>query len=381
MSARAAAFPGSKTATGPAVSGPGQKVAVAVDRVTMVYPGGGGQPALDGVSLNIHKNEFFTLLGPSGCGKTTLLRLIAGFEQPTEGELSLGGVSLVGKMPFERPVNTVFQSYALFPHMTVAQNIGFGLEMNKVPAAEIRATAQRMLQMVRLDGMAERRPHQLSGGQQQRVALARALANQPQVLLLDESLSALDLQLRKEMQIELKRLQRETGITFVFVTHDQEEALTMSDRIAVMQGGRVQQVGTPQDIYDRPCNRFVAGFIGEMNLLQAVARDGVADLGQAGHLALHDANFAAPANGSSLTLAVRPERLRLAPTGNFKGGLNGHIVDRLYLGNDTTYLVQLAGQALCRVRMQNDNADDLDWQPGDTVCVQAAPGSLHRLTD
>lgn len=381
MSARAAAFPGSKTATGPAVSGPGQKVAVAVDRVTMVYPGGGGQPALDGVSLNIHENEFFTLLGPSGCGKTTLLRLIAGFEQPTEGELSLGGVSLVGKMPFERPVNTVFQSYALFPHMTVAQNIGFGLEMNKVPAAEIRATAQRMLQLVRLDGMAERRPHQLSGGQQQRVALARALANQPQVLLLDESLSALDLQLRKEMQIELKRLQRETGITFVFVTHDQEEALTMSDRIAVMQGGRVQQVGTPQDIYDRPCNRFVAGFIGEMNLWQAVARDGVADLGPAGHLALPDANFAAPANGSSLTLAVRPERLRLAPVGHAKGGLNGQIVDRLYLGNDTTYLVQLAGQALCRVRIQNDNADDLDWQPGDTVCVQAAPGSLRRLTD
>jgi spermidine/putrescine transport system ATP-binding protein len=253
--------------------------------------------------------------------------------------------------------------------------------MKKVPAAERHATAERMLQLVRLDGMAERRPHQLSGGQQQRVALARALANQPQVLLLDESLSALDLQLRKEMQIELKRLQRETGITFVFVTHDQEEALTMSDRIAVMQGGRVQQVGTPQDIYDRPCNRFVAGFIGEMNLWHAVARDGMADLGPTGHLALPEANFAVPANGSALTLAVRPERLRLAPTGNVKGGLNGQIVDRLYLGNDTTYLVRLAGQALCRVRMQNDNADDLDWQPGDAVCVQAAPGSLHRLTD
>jgi spermidine/putrescine transport system ATP-binding protein len=380
MNARAEASSIAITAAGPAVTGSTQKVAVAVDRVTMVYPGG-GQPALDGVSLNIHENEFFTLLGPSGCGKTTLLRLIAGFEQPTAGELSLGGVSLVGKMPFERPVNTVFQSYALFPHMTVAQNIGFGLEMKKVPAAERLATAERMLQLVRLDGMAERRPHQLSGGQQQRVALARALANQPQVLLLDESLSALDLQLRKEMQIELKRLQRETGITFVFVTHDQEEALTMSDRIAVMQGGRVQQVGTPQDIYDRPCNRFVAGFIGEMNLWHAVARDGMADLGPTGHLALPEANFAVPANGSALTLAVRPERLRLAPTGNVKGGLSGQIVDRLYLGNDTTYLVQLAGQALCRVRMQNDNADDLDWQPGDAVCVQAAPGSLHRLTD
>ena len=363
----------------------GQGVAVAADGVTMVYPGG-GQRALDRVSLDILENEFFTLLGPSGCGKTTLLRLIAGFEQPTEGELRLDGVSLVGKMPFERPVNTVFQSYALFPHMTVAQNIGFGLEMKKTPAADIRATTERMLRLVRLEGMAQRRPNQLSGGQQQRVALARALATQPRVLLLDESLSALDLQLRKDMQVELKRLQRETGITFVFVTHDQEEALTMSDRIAVMEGGRVQQVGTPEDIYERPCNRFVAGFIGEMNLWQGVARAGMADLGEAGLLALPQTSDGAaqPADGGTLTLAVRPERLRLLATSEVNqavGSLRGQIVDRLYLGNDTTYLVQLPGQAVCRVRAQNDSARHVDWQRGDTVCVQAAPGSLHLLND
>ena len=361
----------------------GQAVAVAADGVTMVYPGG-GQKALDGVSLDILENEFFTLLGPSGCGKTTLLRLIAGFEQPTEGELRLDGVSLVGKMPFERPVNTVFQSYALFPHMTVAQNIDFGLEMKKTPTADIRTTTERMLRLVRLEGMAQRKPHQLSGGQQQRVALARALATQPRVLLLDESLSALDLQLRKDMQVELKRLQRETGITFVFVTHDQEEALTMSDRIAVMQGGRVQQVGTPEDIYERPCNRFVAGFIGEMNLWQGLARAGMADLGEAGLVALPHAcgGSVQPVDGSELTLAVRPERLRLLPASDMSqvsGGLRGQIVDRLYLGNDTTYLVQLPGQAVCRVRAQNDSARHVDWQRGDAVCVQAAPGSLHLL--
>lgn len=364
------------------------RVAVAVDRVSMVYPGGGGHKALDGVSLDILENEFFTLLGPSGCGKTTLLRLIAGFEQPTEGELRLDRVSLVGKMPFERPVNTVFQSYALFPHMTVAQNIGFGLEMKGTPKTEIRAAAERMLRLVRLEGMAERRPHQLSGGQQQRVALARALATQPRVLLLDESLSALDLQLRKEMQVELKRLQRETGITFVFVTHDQEEALTMSDRIAVMQGGQVQQVGTPEDIYDRPCNRFVAGFIGEMNLWRAKVRAGLADLGEAGQLPLSGLMAAhttstgdAPTDGNTLTVAVRPERLRLAPADDAPSGLRGQIADRLYLGNDTTYLVQLPGQGLCRVRAQNDSAEGVLWQRGDAVAVQAAPGSLHLLGD
>src|SRR5579871_4854188 len=214
--------------------------------------------ALDNVSIAIRQNEFFTLLGPSGCGKTTLLRLIAGFEQPTAGEILLHGKPVEHLPPYQRAVNTVFQSYALFPHMTVAQNIGFGLEMQGRPAAERARRVEEMLALVKLAGLAARRPSQLWGGQQQRVALARALANRPKVLLLDEPLSALDLKLRKEMQIELKRLQHETGITFIFVTHDQEEALTMSDRIAVMNTGRVQQIGTPEEIYDNPTNRFVA---------------------------------------------------------------------------------------------------------------------------
>ncbi|WP_256927433.1 ABC transporter ATP-binding protein, partial [Pseudomonas aeruginosa] len=224
--------------------------AIAIERICMEFgTPGQGLKALDDVSLDIHANEFFTLLGPSGCGKTTLLRLIAGFERPSSGSIRLYGEHMEGLPPFRRPVNTVFQSYALFPHMSVADNIGFGLEMQGRPRSEIDATVSRMLDLVKLPEVGKRRADQLSGGQQQRIALARALASRPKVLLLDESLSALDLKLRKEMQIELKRLQHETGITFIFVTHDQEEALTMSDRIAVMSKGKVLQVGTPSDIY------------------------------------------------------------------------------------------------------------------------------------
>ncbi len=218
--------------------------------------------ALDDVSIDIRKGEFFTLLGPSGCGKTTLLRLIAGFEMPTSGTILLDGQDITTLPPHKRPVNTVFQSYALFPHLTVAQNVGFGLEMQGRPRREVQETVAQMLALVKLEPMAARKTSQLSGGQQQRIALARALAPQPKVLLLDEPLSALDMKLRKDMQIELKRLQTETGITFVFVTHDQEEALTMSDRIGVMSAGKLQQVGSPRDIYTRPVNRFVASFIG-----------------------------------------------------------------------------------------------------------------------
>ncbi|MEH1283133.1 ABC transporter ATP-binding protein, partial [Pseudomonas aeruginosa] len=242
--------------------------AIAIERICMEFgTPGQGLKALDDVSLDIHANEFFTLLGPSGCGKTTLLRLIAGFEQPSSGSIRLYGERMEGLPPFRRPVNTVFQSYALFPHMSVAENIGFGLEMQGRPRTEIDATVSRMLELVKLPEVGKRRADQLSGGQQQRIALARALASRPKVLLLDESLSALDLKLRKEMQIELKRLQHETGITFIFVTHDQEEALTMSDRIAVMSKGKVLQVGTPSDIYEAPLNRAVADFIGETNFL------------------------------------------------------------------------------------------------------------------
>ena len=256
------------------VTGNAREADVAIDirGVTKVFGSGdSGFRALDNVSASIRQNEFFTLLGPSGCGKTTLLRLIAGFEFPTGGRILLDGEDIAALPPFRRPVNTVFQSYALFPHLTVAKNIGFGLEMLGRPAAEIASTVERMLALVKMEPMADRLTDQISGGQQQRVALARALAPNPRVLLLDEPLSALDLKLRKEMQIELKRLQSETGITFVFVTHDQEEALTMSDRIAVMSAGRILQVGSPREIYDRPTERFVADFIGETNFLEGEA--------------------------------------------------------------------------------------------------------------
>ena len=245
---------------------------IAVEARHVVKAFGQGETAvraLDDVSVNIRKGEFFTLLGPSGCGKTTLLRLIAGFEMPSDGTILLEGADITTLPPNKRPVNTVFQSYALFPHLTVAQNVGFGLEMLGRPKAEVAATTARMLALVKLEALANRKTSQLSGGQQQRVALARALAPAPKVLLLDEPLSALDLKLRKEMQIELKRLQLETGITFIFVAHDQEEALTMSDRIGVMSAGKLQQVGTPKEIYNNPVNRFVASFIGESNFLPA----------------------------------------------------------------------------------------------------------------
>src|SRR5687767_436543 len=248
--------------------------AVEAKGVTKVF--GAGQDAvraLDGVSVTIRQNEFFTLLGPSGCGKTTLLRLIAGFEFPTEGEILLYGQDIAPLPPFRRPVNTVFQNYSLFPHMTVGQNIGFGLEMLGKPKAEVEARVTEMLRLVRMEELRNRKTSQISGGQQQRVALARALAPAPKVLLLDEPLSALDYKLRKDMQIELKRLQHETGITFIFVTHDQEEALTMSDRVAVMSTGRILQIGSPHEIYDRPQNRFVANFIGETNFLEGRVTD------------------------------------------------------------------------------------------------------------
>ncbi|MEM9627985.1 MAG: ABC transporter ATP-binding protein, partial [Pseudomonadota bacterium] len=227
----------------------------------------GSFTAIKQATLNIGDNEFFTLLGPSGCGKTTLLRMIAGFEDVTAGAIFLYGEEIENLPPHKRPVNTVFQQYALFPHMTVVANVAFGMQRLKLPKAEIAERTKRMLDLVKLGAFAERKPHQLSGGQQQRVALARAMAPSPKVLLLDEPLSALDLKLRQAMRVELKQLQEETGITFVFVTHDQEEALTMSDRITVMSEGEIQQIGTPGEIYERPLNRFVADFIGETNLL------------------------------------------------------------------------------------------------------------------
>ena len=319
--------------------------AISIESLSMEYgAAGSGHLALDTVSLEIRDNEFFTLLGPSGCGKTTLLRLIAGFEQPSAGVIRLYGEPMQDLPPFRRPVNTVFQSYALFPHMTVAQNIGFGLEMQGKPKTEIAATVEKMLALVKLPDVGNRRADQLSGGQQQRIALARALASRPRVLLLDESLSALDMKLRKDMQIELKRLQAETGITFIFVTHDQEEALTMSDRIAVMSKGRILQVGTPNEIYERPLNRTVADFIGETNFLEADPFAGGARLADGQVLSL-----AGMPESGRITLAIRPERVSLTDAGN----LAGEVEEVVYIGTDTLYLLKVAGQSGFRVRQQN----------------------------
>jgi spermidine/putrescine transport system ATP-binding protein len=346
---------------------------------------GAGQDAvhaLDDVSLTIRENEFFTLLGPSGCGKTTLLRLIGGFEQPSAGDVFLRGQPLTGLPPFKRPINTVFQSYALFPHLTVGQNIAFGLEMLGRPKEERAARVEQMLALVKLQGYANRKPAQLSGGQQQRVALARALASQPKVLLLDEPLSALDLKLRKEMQIELKRLQTETGITFVFVTHDQEEALTMSDRLAVMEAGQILQIGSPTEIYEHPQRRFVADFIGETNFLEArieaAGSGAVARLACGGALALNG-HAGAAASGEPVTLAVRPERAVIAAAG--AEGLPAKVGAVVYLGTDTTYHLTLADGTPFVVRTQNSAGARLDLASGAAVTVQIAPAAIQRLAD
>ena len=326
--------------------------------------------ALDDVSVEIREGEFFTLLGPSGCGKTTLLRLIAGFEMPTDGVILLDGQDITYLPPNKRPVNTVFQSYALFPHLTVAQNIAFGLEMLGRPAAEVKARTAEMLALVKLETMASRKTSQLSGGQQQRVALARALAPQPKVLLLDEPLSALDLKLRQAMQIELKRLQVETGITFVFVTHDQEEALTMSDRIGVMSNGKLQQVGTPKEIYTRPKNRFVASFIGETNFMTASAAGGKVRLGS-GDLV----EFETPITGD-VTLTIRPEQLRLVPASE-TGAIAATISNLVYFGTDTHVHLDLADGTELVARVQSPATGDAGLERGTKVGVRFAPGALQ----
>jgi len=336
---------------------------------------GGSARTLDEVSLSIGQGEFFTLLGPSGCGKTTLLRMIAGFERQDSGSIRLNGEMLDGLPPHRRPVNTVFQSYAVFPHMSVAANIAFGLQMQRRTRAEIAERVAEMVALVRLDGMERRRPAQLSGGQQQRVALARALAARPLVLLLDEPLSALDLKLRGEMQLELKRLQAEVGITFVFVTHDQGEALALSDRIAVMRAGKVLQVGTPREIYESPASVFVADFVGESNLLPATRIDiGRFRLGCGAELNADDGSC----QGPSVTLAVRPERATLA---RHEGtdGLPGTVDQVVYLGTDTTYHLRLTDGAMLRVREQNRAATAPMASPGDAVRVTIPPDAVRVL--
>ncbi|RJG44492.1 MULTISPECIES: ABC transporter ATP-binding protein [unclassified Mesorhizobium] len=337
--------------------------------------------ALDNVSVPIRENEFFTLLGPSGCGKTTLLRLIAGFDFPTDGQILLYGNDIAPLPPFKRPVNTVFQNYALFPHMTVAENIGFGLQMLGKPKAEIDARVSQMLKLVKMEALAKRRTSQISGGQQQRVALARALAPQPKVLLLDEPLSALDYKLRKEMQIELKRLQNETGITFIFVTHDQEEALTMSDRIAVMSAGKILQVGTPWDIYDKPAERFVADFIGETNFLIAKI-DGVANGKAKATLKSGKTIPATVAEGftpkGEATIVVRPEHAKAVKGA---GELSGTVENIVYFGTDTHILVRLDDGDLFTVRQQNSRSASCGFEEGERIGVSISDDAAQVLKD
>ncbi len=309
-------------------------VAVSFERVSRHF---GEVRAVDGVSFEIADGEFFSMLGPSGSGKTTCLRLIAGFEQPSGGAILIHGRKMAGVPPYERDVNTVFQDYALFPHMTVADNVAYGLMIRKVGKDERRRRAEEMLEMVALAGMGGRKPSQLSGGQRQRVALARALINQPSVLLLDEPLGALDLKLREQMQVELKAIQRRVGITFIYVTHDQGEALSMSDRLAVFNHGRVEQIGAPADIYEHPATAFVAGFVGVSNLL--------------------DGEVARAVTGSPGAFSIRPEKIRIsgadAPVPEGCHAATGRIASVLYLGAHTRYAVALDGGGELTVIDQN----------------------------
>lgn len=331
--------------------------------------------ALDSVSISILKGEFFTLLGPSGCGKTTLLRLIAGFETPTAGHILLNARDITNEPPNRRPINTVFQSYALFPHLSVRDNVGFGLLMKGRQKQDIARTVDRALELVRLTALSDRKPQELSGGQQQRVALARALAPEPEVLLLDEPLSALDLKLRKEMQSELKRLQLELGITFIFVTHDQEEALTMSDRIGVMSAGRLLQVGPPREIYNHPVNRFVADFIGETNFIPAEVRAGVASIAGGTEIPV---NPAAPEGAH--TLALRPEHVRIVAAGT-DAVLTATVGQSTYFGTDSHVELRLADGTMIVARQQSGATDAETPAPGTTVGVSFPAAAVQVLED
>jgi spermidine/putrescine transport system ATP-binding protein len=364
---------------------------VRLDRVTKRF---GDFTAVDDLSLTIERGEFFSLLGPSGCGKTTTLRMVGGFEEASAGIIYLGEQDVTDLPPFRRDVNTVFQNYALFPHLSVYENVAFGLRRRKVSDDEIRRRVAEMLELVELPGYEHRKPGQLSGGQQQRVALARALINHPRVLLLDEPLGALDLKLRKQMQIELKRIQTEVGITFVYVTHDQEEAMTMSDRIAVMRSGRIEQLGPPEELYERPRTEFVAGFLGVSNLIdgRVTGRDnGLVEI------TLPDGTrLRAPAEGTpaqrEVRMGVRPEKLRVtaadtehrAAIGEGLNAIEGTILDASYIGVSTQYLVETMDRLPMTVYAQNLETSGsaealadgqrviLTWKPQHTFVIDAA---------
>jgi putative spermidine/putrescine transport system ATP-binding protein len=339
--------------------------------VVSAYKAFGDVAAVDGVDLLVRAGEFFTMLGPSGSGKTTTLRLIAGFERPDSGRVLLGGEDVTGVPPYARDVNTVFQDYALFPHMTVAANVEYGLRVKKVPRAERTRRVAEALEMVRLGAHGSRKPSQLSGGQRQRVALARAIVNRPKVLLLDEPLGALDLKLRQEMQIELKRIQEEVGLTFIYVTHDQEEALTMSDRLAVFNEGRIEQIGSPAAVYEHPESEFVAGFVGVSNVLERTF------------------------NGSPTRFTVRPEKIRLLAEGAMPASgssvEDGQIRDVVYVGMVTRYVVDLDAGGRLMVVVQNLETSSsevleargrrvrLEWRPEHTYAIE--PGGETEEED
>ncbi|WP_428245770.1 ABC transporter ATP-binding protein [Ferrovibrio sp.] len=331
----------------------------------------GAQTILDGVSLDIARGEFFAFLGPSGSGKTTLLRLVAGFGQPDEGSIRVNGRDVTRLPPWQRNVGMVFQSYALWPHMTVAENVAFGLEQRKVPRAEIATRVQQALDLVGLHAYGARRPSQLSGGQQQRVALARTLVVQPEVLLLDEPLSNLDAKLREEMREELRDLQRRTGLTTIFVTHDQEEANAVSDRMALLDGGRIQQIGRPVDLYDRPANRFVAGFLGSATLIEGNVRQG--------RFEAEAIMLPMQAQDGPACLALRPQSLALGLGLGESGGLSGQVASRQFLGGMVRYAVQVGPHRLHVDRLHRPG--EAVYEPGGIVSVQVPDDAVLLLRD
>jgi len=334
--------------------------------------------AVDDISLDIDRGHFFALLGPSGCGKTTTLRMIGGFEEPTEGRIELGGVDVAPLPPYKRDVNTVFQSYALFPHLSIFENVAFGLRRRGVKGSELRSRVHESLELVGLAGLERRKPRQLSGGQQQRIALARALVNRPRVLLLDEPLGALDLKLRKEMQLELKRIQSEVEITFVHVTHDQEEAMTMADRIVIMNSGHIEQLGTPTELYESPRTAFVAGFLGVSNLLEAmVTGDDRVKLADGTEVRVPRKALAE--RTGTVEIGVRPEKLRVGATEAEANSLSGTVTESAYIGVSTQYILDTPAGPVT-VYVQNDRPGGqvatgerltLSWSPESTFVVDA----------
>lgn len=347
-------------------------------------PNGTEFKVLDDIDLDIRKGEFFSLLGPSGCGKTTLLRILAGFEQPDSGAVIIGGQDMTGVPPHLRNVNTVFQSYALFPHLSVQDNVAFGLKMKNVPAAQQRERVQKALETVRIADFASRKPDQLSGGQRQRVALARAIVNEPQVLLLDEPLSALDLKLRKELQVELSNLQETLGMTFVFVTHDQEEALVMSDRIAVMNRGRVEQLGRAEELYERPRTAFVANFLGSSNLIPGTVKE-LDDHGAVvltPHGPLRTTHARGLSIGQDVTLSVRPEKLRMERDDETEGNeIRARVDDIVYTGAENQYLLEASGQRLVVFQLNADIGADEDFDYDEEVALYLPPDNLVVLEE